>query len=45
VGDQQSYQKYQALSLQKQIADERLAAAQANRDASMNWGILGPWGW
>jgi hypothetical protein len=45
VGDEQSYQKYQELSLQKQIADEQLAAAQANRDASMNWGIWGPWGW
>jgi hypothetical protein len=45
VGDEQGYQKYQELCLQKQIADEQLAAAQANRDASMNWGLWGPWGW
>jgi hypothetical protein len=45
VGDEKGYQKYQELSLQKQIADEQLAAAQANRDASMNWGLWGPWGW
>ena len=38
VGDEQRYQKYRELSLQKQIADEQLSAAQANRDASMNWG-------
>ena len=45
VGDEQRYQKYQALSLQKQIADEQLSAAQTNWDASINWGAWGPWGW
>ena len=45
VGDEQRYQKYQELSLQKQIADEQLSAAQANRDASMDWGAWGPWGY
>jgi hypothetical protein len=45
VGDEQRYQKYQELSLQKQIADEQLSAAQANRNASMNWGAWGPWGY
>ena len=45
VGDEQRYQKYQELSLQKQIADEQLSAAETNWDASMNWGAWGPWGW
>jgi len=45
VGDEQRYQKYQELSLQKQIADEQLSAAETNWDASINWGAWGPWGW
>ena len=46
VGDEQRYQKFQELSLQKKIADEQMSAAQANREASMNWwGGWGPWGW
>ena len=44
VGDEQRYQKLQELSLQKKIADEQMAAAQANLDASMNW-WGGWWGW
>jgi hypothetical protein len=45
VGDEQRYQKYQKLSLQKQIADEQMSAAQDNLDASMSWGAWGPWGY
>jgi hypothetical protein len=45
VGDEQRYQKYQELSLQKQIADEQMSAAETNWDTSMNWGAWGPWGW
>jgi hypothetical protein len=45
VGDEQRYQKYQELSLQKQIADEQMSAAETNWDASINWGAWGPWGW
>jgi hypothetical protein len=45
VGDEQRYQKFQELSLQKKIADEQMSAAQTNWDASMNWGLWGPWGW
>jgi hypothetical protein len=44
VGDEQRYQKFQELSLQKKIADEQLSAARANWEASMNW-WGGPWGW
>lgn len=44
VGDEQRYQKFQELSLQKKIADEQQSAARANWDASMNW-WGGPWGW
>jgi len=45
VGDEQRYQKYQELSLQKKIADEQMSAAQTNWDASINWGAWGPLGW
>jgi hypothetical protein len=45
VGDEQQYQKYQKLSLQKKIADEQMSEALANWDASMDWGTWGPWGW
>jgi hypothetical protein len=44
VGDEQRYQKFQELSLQKKIADEQLSAARASWDASMNW-WGGAWGW
>jgi len=44
VGDEQRYQKFQELSLQKKIADEQMSAAHANWEASMNW-WGGPWGW
>ena len=45
VGDEQRYQKFQELSLQKKIADERMSAAHANWEASMNyWGVWGPLG-
>ena len=43
VGDEQRYQKYQELSLQKQIADEQMSAAQSNLDASMHWRDWDPW--
>ena len=45
VGDERQFQKYQELSLQKKIADEQLSAAEANRDASLDWGMRGPWWW
>ncbi len=42
VGDQQAYAEYKRLALEKQIADERLEAAEAEE---MDWDIWGPWGW
>ncbi len=45
AGTQAQYQAYQQLALQKQRADEALMAAQANLDASMDWGMWGPWPW
>jgi hypothetical protein len=41
VGQEQQYQAYQKLRLQKQMADEQLNAAEANENA---WGAWGPWG-
>ncbi len=45
AGDQDAYRRYQALALQKSIADEQRQAAMMNEDAAMNWGMWGPWGW
>jgi hypothetical protein len=39
VGDEKRYQRYQELSLQKQIADEQLS------EERTYWGPWGPWGW
>ena len=41
VGQEQQYQEYRKLRLQKQMADEELSAAQMN---DYNWGVWGPWG-
>lgn len=43
VGDEGAYQRYQKLSLDKEIAEEQRMAAQMNQDASMNWMLWGPW--
>ena len=46
VGRKQEYQEYQRLCLQKQMAQDQLAAAQMNQDAA--WNAWGPWagpGW
>jgi len=45
VGDPQAYAEYQRLALQKQLADERLEAAEAEESAAMDWNVWGPWWW
>ena len=45
VGNEQQYQAYQKIRIDKEIADSRLAAAQYQRDAAMNLGLWGPWPW
>ena len=44
-GNEASYQQYQKLAVQEQIADEQRMAAQMNENAAMNWGMwgMGPW--
>src|SRR5437016_13500909 len=37
VGDQQAYAEYKRLALEKQIADERLEAAEAEESAAGSW--------
>ncbi|MFM8443003.1 MAG: hypothetical protein ACKN9W_06620 [Methylococcus sp.] len=44
-GNEQSYQRYQQLAVQKEIADEQRMAAQMNENAAMNWGMWGPGPW
>ncbi|HTY18584.1 MAG TPA: hypothetical protein VMH82_12725 [Myxococcota bacterium] len=43
VGQEPQYQAYKRLEIEKQMADENMMAAEANRDAAMDWGIWGPW--
>ena len=43
VGQEPQYQEYKRLEIEKQMADENMMAAEANRDAAMDWGIWGPW--
>ena len=45
VGDEQAYSEYKRLALKKQIAEERLEAAEAEESAAMDWGLWGPWWW
>ncbi len=45
AGDQKAYAQFQQMRIQKQIADEQLAAAQAYRDAALNWDLWSPWPW
>ena len=44
AGSEQNYQQYQRLALQQRLSQERIMAAQMNENASMNWGMWGPWG-
>lgn len=44
VGSEAAYQRYQKLAIQKEIANERMEAAEMNEDAMMDWGAWGPWG-
>ena len=44
VGGPKQYQAYQKLRLEKQMADEKLEAAEMDMDASMEWDAWGGWG-
>ncbi|HBZ71881.1 MAG TPA: hypothetical protein DEP35_20005 [Deltaproteobacteria bacterium] len=43
AGTESNYQEYKRLVVQKQIADENLAAAEAAQDAAMEYDMWGPW--
>lgn len=43
VGDEAAYQRFQALQEEKQIAAQERMAAEMNYEASMDWGMYGPW--
>lgn len=45
VGDQKAYQRYQALAVEKQIAQDQVTAAALNADATMDWEMWGPDPW
>ncbi len=42
AGGPDQYARYQRLALEKQIAAERVEAAEMNEDAAMDWGLWGP---
>ena len=45
VGDEQAYAEYKRLALQKQIADERFEAAEAEESAAIDGGLWEPVWW
>lgn len=42
AGGPDQYARYQRLAIEKQIAAERVEAAEMNEDAAMDWGLWGP---
>jgi hypothetical protein len=44
LGGEDAYQRYKQLGFQKKIADDQLAAAELNEEASMDWSTWGPMG-
>ena len=44
VGGPKQYQAYQQLLLKKQMADEKVEAAEMNLEATMDWDAWGGWG-
>lgn len=43
VGNPSQYQQYQQLRLARNMAQDQLATAELNQQASMGWGFWGPW--
>jgi hypothetical protein len=44
AGTPKAYERYQRLAVQQSLAQDQLAAAEANEAASMDWGMWGGWG-
>jgi hypothetical protein len=42
AGRQEQYDRYQRLAIEKQIAQERVQAAEMDESAAMDWGMWGP---
>ena len=42
LGGPNEYAQYKRLSLQQQIAQDKVMAAEMQEDASLNWGLWGP---
>ena len=43
LGRQAEYDRYQRLAMEKQIAQEQVAAAEMDENAAMDWGMWGPY--
>jgi hypothetical protein len=44
VGGPEQYEKYKKLALKQQVAQDQMEAAEAEEEASLDWGMWGPWG-
>jgi hypothetical protein len=44
IGDQAAYGRFRQDASRRQVASERLLAAQINADTALPWGPEGPWG-
>jgi hypothetical protein len=42
-GDQHSYDEFQKLQVQENMASQEMMAAEMNQQAAMNWEMWGPW--
>ena len=42
-GDQHSYDEFQKLQVQENVASQEMMAAEMNQQAAMNWEMWGPW--
>ena len=42
-GDQHSYDEFQKLQVQENVAAQEMMAAEMNQQAAMNWEMWGPW--
>jgi hypothetical protein len=43
TGDQASYDEFQKLQVQENVASQEMMAAEMNQQAAMNWEMWGPW--
>jgi hypothetical protein len=43
TGDRESYDQFEKLRVQENVAQQEMMAAEMNQEAAMNWEMWGPW--